>query len=190
MAYIELGVDELEYPGISGLMRYRPDTGRVISELADILLSAPHSMTAGDRELIGAYVSRLNECDFCALSHSAVAAAQLDEGLPLVEQVLRDPETAQVSAKLRALLRIAGTVQDSGRKVTRELVEAARAEGASDNEIHDTVLIAASFCMVNRYVDGLGTFAYDDPDVYAEAAQGIIAVGYATRLVPPVAQEQ
>jgi uncharacterized peroxidase-related enzyme len=190
MAHIELGVDERQFPGLAGLIRFRPDTGKAISDLADILLRGPHSMTAGDRELIGTYVSRLNECTFCASSHAAVAAAQLDEGMPLVEQVLRDPDTAEVSPKLRALLRIAGAVQESGRKVTGELVHAARAEGASDLEIHDTVLIAASFCMVNRYVDGLDTFVYEDPDIYAQAAEGIIAVGYSSRLVPAADQEQ
>ena len=102
MAHIDLGFDEHQFPGMAGLMRYRPETGKAISELADFLLRAPNSMPRGDRELIAAYVSRLNECKFCASSHSAVAAAQLDKGMPLVEQVLRDPETAEVSPRTRA----------------------------------------------------------------------------------------
>ena len=184
MAHIDLGFDEHQFPGMAGLTRYRPETGKAIGELADFLLRAPNSMSRGDREMIAAYVSRLNECKFCTSSHSAVAAAQLEKGMPLVEQVLVDPETADVSPKMRALLFIAGAVQESGRKVTPELVATARAEGASDTEIHDTVLIAAAFCMANRYVDGLGTFAPDDPDRYAEAAQGIVSLGYTGRLLP------
>jgi len=120
----------------------------------------------------------LNECTFCCSSHSAFAAAQLDAGMSLVDQVRTDLETAPVSDKLRALLRIAAVVREDGRKVTTELVAAARMEGATDVEIHDTVLIAAAFCMFNRYVDGLGTLAPDNPDRYAQSARRIVDQGY------------
>lgn len=178
MAHIELGVDENLVPGINGPMSFRPETAKPLNELAEVLLRGPHSLSAGERELIAAYVSGLNECNFCCNSHSAFAAAQLDAGMAVVDQVRADLDTAPVSAKLRALLRIAGVVQEDGRKVTTELVEAARAEGATDVEIHDTVLIAAAFCMYNRYVDGLATFAPTDPQLYAEAAQRIVEHGY------------
>jgi len=179
MAHIDLGVDETLFPGINGPMRFRPETAQPLNELAEVLLrQGPHPLTAGERELIAAYVSGLNECNFCCSSHSAFAAAQLPEGMPLVDQVRADLDKAAVSAKLRALLRIAGAVQQDGRKVTAELVAAARAEGATDLEIHDTVLIAAAFCMYNRYVDGLATLAPADPDRYAQAAQRIVNEGY------------
>jgi uncharacterized peroxidase-related enzyme len=178
MAHIDLGVDEAQHPGINGPLLFRPETAKPLEELAEVLLRAPHSLTAGERELIAAYVSGLNECNFCCSSHSAFAAAQLDAGMTVVDQVRADLETAPVSAKLRALLRIAGAVQEDGRKVTTDLVETARAEGATDLEIHDTVLIAAAFCMYNRYVDGLGTLAPDKPQRYAAAARRIIEHGY------------
>nr|MDT0659481.1 carboxymuconolactone decarboxylase family protein [Micromonospora sp. DSM 115978] len=178
MAYIDLGVDEKRFPGIIGPMRYRPETAKPLNELAEVLLRAPNSLPAGERELIAAYVSGRNDCDFCAASHSAFAAAQLDAGHDLVDQVRADLDAAPISAKLRALLRIAGAVQISGRKVTTELVADARAEGATDLEIHDTVLIAAAFSMFNRYVDGLGTFAPVGRDTYAETAHRILEVGY------------
>ncbi|PTA47726.1 carboxymuconolactone decarboxylase family protein [Micromonospora sp. RP3T] len=178
MAHIDLGVDEKQFPGISGPMRYRPETAKPLNELAEVLLRAPHTLPAGERELIAAYVSGRNECRFCCASHSAFAAAQLDDGMTLVDQVRADLDSAPISAKLRALLRIAGAVQISGRNVTPELVADARAQGATDVEIHDTVLIAAAFCMFNRYVDGLGTFAPEGPDAYSETARRIIEVGY------------
>jgi uncharacterized peroxidase-related enzyme len=178
MAHIDLGVDEQKFPGIVGLMRFRPETAKPLNELAQVLLRGPHPLTPGERELIAAYVSGLNECTFCCSSHSATAAAQLDAGMPLVEQVRADLDSAPISEKLRALLRIAGTVREDGRKVTPELVEAARVEGATDVEIHDTVLIAAAFSMYNRYVDGLGTLAPEDPDRYAETARRILSTGY------------
>lgn len=178
MAHIDLGTDESLFPGIRGLMRFRPETAKPLNELAEVLLRAPNSLPAGERELIAAYVSGLNECRFCRDSHSAFAAAQLDEGMSLVQQVRADLDTAPVSEKLRALLRIAGAARESGLNVTIDLVDGARAHGATDVEIHDTVLIAAAFSMFNRYVDGLGTLALDDPDGYGEAARRIVAHGY------------
>lgn len=178
MAHINLGIDESQFPGITGPMRFRPETAKPLMELAEVLLRGPHSLTAGERELIAAYVSGLNECDFCCNSHSAFAAVQLDEGMALVEQVRANLDEAPVSAKLRALLRIAGAVQETGRKVTGDLVESARTEGATDVEIHDTVLIAAAFCMYNRYVDGLATLTPTDPEMYAQSAQRIVEHGY------------
>ncbi|GIG56760.1 carboxymuconolactone decarboxylase [Longispora fulva] len=178
MAHIDLGLDETQFPGINGPMRFRPETSGPLNALAEALLRGPHSMTPGERELIAAYVSGLNECRFCCASHSAFAAVQLPEGMPLVDQVHADLDSAPVTEKMRALLRIAGAVQETGRKVTPAMVDAARAEGATDIEIHDTVLIAAAFCMYNRYVDGLGTLYIDDPDRYLDAGQRIIDRGY------------
>jgi len=171
-------------PGIRGLLQFRPETARPLSELAEVLLRGPSTLTRGERELIAAYVSALNDCRYCSSSHSACAAAQLPGGMTLVEQVRADPGSAPVSAKLKALLTIASAVRDSGGAVTAGQVAEARAAGATDLEIHDTVLIAAMFCMVNRYVDGLATTAPDDPALYAAGAQRLAVHGY----VPPPAQ--
>ena len=92
----------------------------------------------------------------------------------------RDFESAAISPKLKALLAIAVKVQESGKRVQPEDVARARAEGASDVEIHDTVLIAAAFCMFNRYVDGLATWAPTDPASYRARAAHIATAGYAT----------
>jgi uncharacterized peroxidase-related enzyme len=180
MAHIDLGVDEKQAPGIVGLLRYRPETGKPLMELAEALLRGPHPLSPGERELIAAYVSGRNECRFCVESHSAFAAAQLDGGTQLVDRVRADPDAAPISDKLRALLRIAEAVREDGRAVTADLVEAARGEGATDLEIHDTVLIAAAFSMYNRYVDGLATLAPESPEPYAARAQHIIQAGYLT----------
>jgi uncharacterized peroxidase-related enzyme len=175
MAHITLNSDE---PGIRGLFRFRPETARPLNELVEVLLCQPGTLTRGERELIASYVSYLNQCKYCTSSHSAYAAAQLPEGMPLVQQVCTDLSNAPVAPKLRALLDIAAAVQMGGLSVTKELVNTARSEGATDTEIHDCVLIAAAFCMFNRYVDGLGTFAPDDPEVYSSRAQRIVDVGY------------
>ena len=182
MPHIALNSPE---PGIRGLLRYRPETARPLSELTEVLLRGQSTLTRGERELIAAYVSALNDCQYCSSSHSACAAAQLPGGMALVEQVRADPATAPVPTKLKALLLIASAVRDSGRAVTAEQVAGARAAGATDVEIHDTVLIAAAFCMFNRYVDGLATTASDDPSTYAAGAQRLITQGYVAPSADP-----
>jgi uncharacterized peroxidase-related enzyme len=165
-------------PGILGPLTFRPETAKPLMELAEVLLRSENSLTRGERELIAAYVSSLNKCRFCAAAHGAFAACQLDAGMPVVESVTRDVATADVSPKLRNLLVIAGKVRDGGLSVTEHDVAAARSQGATDVEIHDTVLIAAAFCMYNRYVDGLATWAPTAQSDYDAAAQVIVEHGY------------
>ncbi|HEX4814189.1 MAG TPA: peroxidase-related enzyme [Nonomuraea sp.] len=166
--HITLRTDE---PGIRGLFRYRPEAAQPLVQLSEVLLRGDGTLGRGERELIAAYVSSLNRCRFCYHTHAAFAAVRLPGGLDLVDRVRTDPDTAPVTPKLRALLAIAGAVQRGGQEVTDEHVAAARAAGATDQEIHDAVLIAAAFCMYNRYVDGLATLACDDPGHYAERAR-------------------
>jgi uncharacterized peroxidase-related enzyme len=165
-------------PGIRGAMAFRPETARPLNDLVEILLHAPNSLTPGERELIATYVSTENDCYYCQTIHGAIAAASLGDDEALVKKVKFDFENAEISEKLKALLVIAGQVQKGGKQVTAEAVSRARDEGATDIEIHDTVLIAAAFCMFNRYVDGLGTSLPDDPNFYSERAQRIVASGY------------
>jgi uncharacterized peroxidase-related enzyme len=165
-------------PGIRGPMMFRPETAKPLNELVDTLLRGPHPLSPGERELIATYVSSQNDCRYCQTIHGAIAAHHLDGNEELVSSVKYAPEKAQISAKLKALLAIAGKVQQSGKEVTARDVERARAEGASDLEIHDTVLIAAVFCMCNRYVDGLATWAPDDPDFYRQRAAIVATKGY------------
>jgi uncharacterized peroxidase-related enzyme len=176
VAHIELGN---ENPGIRGLLAYRPETAEPIMHLAEVLLRGDSTLTRGERELIAAYVSRLNECEYCAGSHGASAVALLPGGAEQVEQTLAGPTCdAPVSGKMRALLDIAGLVRIDGRLVSEEAVAKARDEGATDVEIHDTVLIAATFCMFNRYVDGLATPVPDDPIQYQMSAAHLVRHGY------------
>lgn len=164
-------------PGISGGFAFRPETAKPMRELANVLLHESNSLTRGERELIATYVSSQNECYFCQTSHGAAAACHLG-GSDVVRQVNTDLRSAPISAKLKALLAIAAKVQRDGKLVTAEDVENARREGATDMEIHDTVLIAAAFCMYNRYVDGLDTWQPRDPGMYAEMGKHLAEHGY------------
>jgi uncharacterized peroxidase-related enzyme len=168
-------------PGIRGLLAFSPETARPIGELTDILLHAPNTLSPGDRELIAAYVSHLNDCAYCHASHAAIAACHL-QNEPLVASAVDDPEHAAISPKMKALLAVAGQVQRGGKHVTAAAVARARSEGATDREIHDTVLIAAAFCLFNRYVDGLATITPTDPAGYRQRAGFVAEHGYAAVL--------
>jgi uncharacterized peroxidase-related enzyme len=156
MPHIQLSKD---LPGILGPFAFRPQTAKPLSQLAETLLRGPSSLTSAERELIAAVVSRGNECVFCCQSHAAASRAHYNDKKTIVDDALKNPQTTSLSPKMRSLLAIALKVRESGRAVEPKHVEAARKEGATDLEIHDTVLVAAAFCMFNRYVDGLATVA-------------------------------
>jgi uncharacterized peroxidase-related enzyme len=167
-----------DMPGPRGLMLFRPETAKPLNELAEILLRGPSGLTQAERELIGTFVSSENGCQYCQSIHGALAAHLLDEDEDLVTQIKCDFLSASISDKLKALLVIAGKVQQSGTKVTTDDVERARSAGATDLEIHDTVLIAANFCMMNRYVDGLAAWTPSEPDFYRRRAAMLADHGY------------
>jgi uncharacterized peroxidase-related enzyme len=175
MAYITVpeGV-----PGIRSLVMFRPETGKYLYELAQVLLRGDSPLSQADRELIATHVSSRNNCMFCMSSHAAAARELYGEGRDVVDCVIQEVDTAPVSEKLKALLNIAGKVQQSGKAVTEADIAAAREQGATDRDIHDTVLIAATFSMFNRYVDGLNSYTPVDPAAYAEMGKRMTTLGY------------
>ena len=174
MPYIPL---KENLPGITGLLDYRKDTALPIRELTQILLRGPSTLTEGERELIATVVSYGNECAFCTAAHTAAAQVLLDDDT-VAEKVKLEPGKAPVTNKMKALLNIARAVQKSGRLVTPEMVNEARAQGATDMELHDTVLIAALFSLYNRYVDGLASVTPADPAFYNRLAIILKNKGY------------
>jgi uncharacterized peroxidase-related enzyme len=164
-------------PGITGLLEYRRDTAAPIRELTQILLRGESTLTPGERELIATIVSHNNECKFCTTAHTAAADLLLGES-ETCELAKQDIDSAPVSDKMKALLKIAKLVQKNGKEVTPEAVELARNYGATDLEIHDTVLIAALFCLYNRYVDGLASVTPTEPEFYHYLGERIVNHGY------------
>lgn len=178
MAFINL---ENELPGIRGLMQYSPETGKALNELAEILLHDDNNtLSRGEREMIGAYVSSLNDCFYCENVHGALAQYYFECDMQLIDDIKSNYESASISPKLKALLSIAGSVQKGGQYVTAEQIDHAKNIGATDKEIHDTVLIAAAFSMFNRYVDGLNTWAPQDRQAYIDRAPMRAKDGYAS----------
>lgn len=178
MSYIDVPNN---YPGIRSLMMYRPETAEPLNHLAQTLLRGESTLTPGERETIASYVSHLNGCKYCSCTHGAIARHLLDDRSEIVQEVWEDIDTASVSEKMKALLRIAALVQKSGKKVKAHDIDKAKQAGAKDQEIHDTVLIAAAFCMFNRYVDGLGTWAPDDDELYDRIGKQRAEEGYMTK---------
>lgn len=164
-------------PGIRSLAMFRPETGKLLYELAQVLLRGPSPLSEAERELIAAYVSYRNDCMFCMSSHAAASRCLYGDEKNIVDDVLTDMQQSKVSGKMKALLNIAGKVQILGKEVSPEDIAAARLFGADDREIHDTVLIAAAFSMFNRYVDGLASFTPTDPAIYEEMGKRM-AKGY------------
>jgi len=171
-------------PGITGPFAFSPETAKPMRALAEILLRGANTLSRAERELIATYTSSQNDCHFCQTSHGAAAAhhlggpSELAGNLALIAAIKRDFESAPISAKLKALLNIAGHVQQGGKRVTGEDIARARKEGATDFEIHDTVLIAAAFCMYNRYVDGLATWAPREQEAYIPMGARMAHEGY------------
>ena len=177
MAYIDL---QNNLPGIRGLMAYSPKTAKPLNELVEVLLrDDDNSLSRGERELIGSYVSYLNDCFFCQNVHGGLAQHYLECDTGFIDGVKNDFVTSAITDKMKALLWIAASVQKGGKNVSILQVETAKGVGATDAEIHDTVLIAAAFCMFNRYVDGLGTWAPEDKNYYIERAKQRAEEGYA-----------
>lgn len=173
-------------PGMIALAAYRPDVYSRLASLVDLLLHQEHpdsTLSLGERELIATYVSSLNDCNYCQAAHGGIASAHLHNP-KLIEDVKHDFESSEISARMKALLRIAALVKRSGKDVSSEAVESAKKEGASDMDVHDTVLIAAMFCMFNRYVDGLGTEMPQDMGAFASRGALIAEKGYAGMPVP------
>jgi uncharacterized peroxidase-related enzyme len=177
MAFINL---ENDLPGIRGPMQYSPETGKALNELAEILLHDDNNtLSRGEREMIGAYVSSENDCFYCQNVHGALAQHYFNCNMQFIDDIKKDYQSTSISPKLKALLSIAGSVQKGGKHVTSEQIGQAKNLGATDKEIHDTVLIAAAFCMFNRYVDGLNTWAPQDRQVYVDRAPMRAKDGYA-----------
>jgi uncharacterized peroxidase-related enzyme len=174
MPYISL---EEHLPGVTGLLEYRQDTAAPLREVTQILLRGPSTLTEAERELIASIVSHRNECVYCATSHTAAANAFLGES-ETAELMKKDIASAPLSDKMKALLVIASQVQQSGKAVTQQAIDNAKAAGATEMELHDTVMIAALFCFYNRYVDGLATIAPTDPEYYNSMALRLKEKGY------------
>ena len=166
-------------PGIIGPMKQYPETARPLNDLAQVLLvKDSETFNKAERETVASYVSYLNNCIFCSESHMAVANEHWGKS-EIIPQVWENFQTAPITTKLKSLLLIAQKIQSDAKSVSSTDVQLALANGATENDVHDTVLIAAAFCMYNRYVDGLKTMTPPRGDhSYREIGKMLATNGY------------
>ncbi|MEP7196971.1 MAG: peroxidase-related enzyme [Saprospiraceae bacterium] len=171
-----------DFPGIRSAMAYSPETAEPMGVLAEIIMRSNVGLSPAEREIIGMYVSHLNDCFYCHHSHAEIACIYLSDNRTIIDQIKNAYTKAAISDKLKSLLNISSKVQKGGKHVTKLDIEQAKSMGASDKDIHDTVLISAAFCMFNRYVDGLDTTTPMDMSSYPIRAMQIVEKGYGSHV--------
>ncbi len=164
--------------GITSLLDFRKEAAEPLCELTQLLLRGESTLTESERELIAAYVSYLNECTFCTAAHATASCLLPGGDASLMESASSGIDQMDTTIKIKSLLKLAAKVQQGGLTMTMEDVHHAKNNGATDIEIHDTVLIAALFCFYNRYVDGLATRTPENPLFYEALGQRITSRGY------------
>ena len=169
-------------PGIRQLMAFSPETAAPMGMLANLMLRTNEGLSMAEREMIATHVSYLNDCFYCQHSHGEIVSCYLNDNNALINQIKKDYQQADISDKMKALLTVAGSVQKGGKHVTQQQIDDAKNAGATDKDIHDTVLIAAMFCMFNRYVDGLATNTPTDLSTYPLRARQIADHGYGNHI--------
>ena len=164
-------------PDAARLVFYRPDFyGNPAKAFTQFAMRGPSVWSVGDRELMAAYVSGLNECTFCIKAHTATAAGAYHDPLK-VDQVLTDIENAPITPELRAILLMIG-------KLTREhtvntydmriILDA----GVSPQQIEDALAVCFAFNITNRLADAFG-FAVPSDDSFEAGAKYLLKRGYA-----------
>jgi uncharacterized peroxidase-related enzyme len=163
-------------PDAARLMFYRPDFyGNRAKEFTHEVMRGPSSWSVADRELMAAYVSRVNESAFCVGAHTATARQAYRDGR-LVQTVLTDLEAAPIDEPLRATLRMLGKLTAEG-TVTADDMRSVLAVGTSPEQIEDALAVCAAFNMANRLADAFG-FQVLSPQGFMSGAKHLLKRGY------------
>ncbi len=163
-------------PDAAKLVYYRPEFyGAPMKEFTQEAMRGPSAWSVGDRELMAAYVSQMNECAFCIRAHTATAAtAYHDEAKVLA--VLSDLETAPLEEPLRATLRLLGKLTRE-HTVTADDMRAVLATGTSREQIEDALAVSFAFNTTDRLADAFGFFV-PGPKAFEAGARFLLSRGY------------
>lgn len=164
-----------KFPGIVSLFMFDKGVAKHLSAMGQELMRRPSGLSVGERELIAAFVSKMNECEFCYRSHKSCAFETLERP-DWVGEFLERENSETLPMKMRALMVYALHVSFLNRSELPKAVEACKKFGATDQEIHDVAAITAFFNMCNRYVDGLGTTF--EPGQEVEGGKSLAKYGY------------
>jgi AhpD family alkylhydroperoxidase len=129
----------------------------------------------GDRELMAAYVSKVNESAFCVGAHTATASRAYQDG-PKVAAVLADLESAPVEEGLRATLRMLGKLTAEG-KLSAGDVRDVLSAGVSPQQVKDALAVCAAFNTTGRLADAFG-FQMLTPEGFEAGAKYLLKRGY------------
>jgi uncharacterized peroxidase-related enzyme len=165
------------FPGVTGPLEERLDTGEAIRDVTQELLRGPSPLSELEREIIATVTSYGNKCRFCSAAHAAVVDAYAGS-TEITDAIRAGTPPPGLRPVMYPLLTLTEAVRASPQGATDELVAAARAAGATDLEIHDTVLVTGLFCFYNRYVDGLATDYPKSDDYYLQLAARLTTMGY------------
>lgn len=163
-------------PDATKLVFYRPDFyGALAKEFTHEAMRGPSAWSVADRELMAAYVSRVNESAWCVAAHSATARQAYQDGAR-VQAVLADLESASVEEGLRATLRMLGKLTREGKVDAGDMREVLSA-GVSRQQVEDALAVCAAFNTTDRLADAFG-FELLSPEGFEAGAKYLLKRGY------------
>jgi uncharacterized peroxidase-related enzyme len=165
-----------DYWGIWSLLAFRPKAAYHLVHLSQEIMRADAPIGSDLRELIAAYTSSLNQCEFCMKAHAAVAGWLYNDH-ELVENVLRDPETSSLADRDKAMLRFVRKVTLDSASIQKTDIEAVTAAGWEDSAIFCAISVCALFSFYNRFVAANGVAPVSD-DAFRRLAKRMAEHGY------------
>jgi uncharacterized peroxidase-related enzyme len=163
-------------PDAAKLVFYRPDFyGDRAKDFTHEAMRGPSDWSVGDRELMAAYISEVNESAFCIGAHTATATQAYRKEIQ-VTAVLADLESAAIAEPLKATLRMLGKLTREG-KVTADDMREVLAAGVSPQQVKDALAVCAAFNITNRLADAFG-FDLLTPEDYEAGAKYLLKRGY------------
>lgn len=158
------------------VFRAYPDTARPLLDYHERLMRGPSPLTVAERELVAAYVSGLNGCDYCYGVHETTARS-FGVAPETLTDLLGGLDTAQVADRIRVLLRYVGRLTMTPARVSPSDAQAVLEAGWTEQALHDAVAVCALFNFMNRFVNGLGITA--DQSYFDLSGQRLAGGGYA-----------
>jgi uncharacterized peroxidase-related enzyme len=167
-------------PGL--ILKPHPESGALVMRLTEVLLRGPSTMTPAQRELIAAYTSAVNACEFCYGAHAATAEALgVDERW--LTRLIDDVDTAPVDDKLKPILRYVRRLTRHPSSVRQQDVDAIFAAGWDEDAFYHVVAICGLFNFYNRLIDGYGVKS--TPDYRKRVGERLAEHGYGSALEIP-----
>ena len=163
-------------PDAARLVFYRPGFyGTRAKKFTHEAMRGPSAWSVGDRELMAAYVSKVNESAFCIGAHTATAG-QAYQDRAKVRAVLADLDSAPIEDGLRATLRMLGKLTREGKVDAGDMRDVLSA-GVTRQQVQDALAVCAAFNTTNRLGDAFG-FEMLSPKGFEAGAKFLLKRGY------------